>query len=317
MEQEKLNKHYLEYDIFLKRSKKDFEGRYKAEFQPNALITDFQIIKTLGAGSFGRVMLVKHKTKGDKLWAMKCMDKMHVVKSKQVQHTMYEIRVLDAVKFDFIVGMEYFFKDNVYLFIVMPFINGGEMFSHLRNLKKFDETLAKFYAAQVVLAFEYLHFLGMVYRDLKPENILIDKDGYLKVTDLGFCKKIDDQRTYTLCGNLNLKFRASFTTTSARSTNRNARSPTVGIETRARFQTNLIFRYSRILGPGDNPESGLQQIGGLVGFWSFSLRNGGRISAILRQRPDENLRENSFRKIHKSRSFLQSFKGFSHKYPAS
>jgi protein kinase A len=201
MEQEKLNKHYLEYDIFLKRAKKDFEGRYKVpEFKPNADISDFQLIKTLGAGSFGRVILVKHKTKSDKLYAMKCMDKFHIVKSKQVAHTMYEIRVLDAVRFDFIVNLDFFFKDNVYLFVVMPFVNGGEMFSHLRNMKKFDETLSKFYAAQVILAFEYLHFLGMVYRDLKPENILIDKDGYLKVTDLGFAKKIDDQRTYTLCG---------------------------------------------------------------------------------------------------------------------
>lgn len=201
MDQEKLNKHCVEYDIFLKRAKKDFETKFKtANFQESASFQDFQVIKTLGAGSFGRVMLVKHKTRGERLYAMKCMDKYHIVKSKQVAHTMYEIRVCDAVKFDFIVNLEYFFKDNVYLFLVLPFINGGEMFSHLRTMKKFDETLSKFYAAQIVLAFEYFHFLGMVYRDLKPENVLVDKDGYLKVTDLGFCKKIDDQRTYTLCG---------------------------------------------------------------------------------------------------------------------
>lgn len=84
--------------------------------------------------------------------------------------------------------------------MVMPFICGGEMFYHLRAAKKFEEALCKFYASQVILAFDYIHFLGIVYRDLKPENILIDIDGYLKITDLGFCKKIDNQRTYTLCG---------------------------------------------------------------------------------------------------------------------
>lgn len=82
----------------------------------------------------------------------------------------------------------------------MTFANGGDMFVHLREMKKFEETLARFYAVQVVLAFEYLHYMGVIYRDLKPENILLDLQGYLKVTDLGFCKKIDNTRTYTLCG---------------------------------------------------------------------------------------------------------------------
>lgn len=200
MEDPKLAKHYLEFDAFLKKAKKEFEVRWQAQFTPNATIVDFEILRTLGTGSFGRVVLCKHKSKADKLYAMKMMEKKHVVKTKQVAHTISEIRIMDALNFHFMIKMEYFFKDNVYLFLVMPFINGGEMFIHLRNLKKFDETLTKFYAAQVILAFEYIHFLGLVYRDLKPENILIDKEGFLKVTDYGFCKKIDDQRTYTLCG---------------------------------------------------------------------------------------------------------------------
>lgn len=66
-------------------------------------------------------------------------------------------------------------------------------------MKKFPEVIARFYAAQVTLGFEYIHKMGMIYRDLKPENILIDYRGFLKITDFGFCKKIND-RTYTLCG---------------------------------------------------------------------------------------------------------------------
>lgn len=200
MSDEKLHKHYSDFENILKRAKKDFELKWKEDFKPNSKLSEFSILRTLGTGSFGRVVLVKRKSKEDELYAMKMMEKSHVVKTRQVQHTLSEIRIMDAVRFEFLVYLEYFFKDNVYLFLVMPFINGGEMFSHLREMKKFDETLAKFYASQVILAFEYLHFLGLVYRDLKPENILIDVDGYIKITDYGFCKKVDDQRTYTLCG---------------------------------------------------------------------------------------------------------------------
>lgn len=198
--EQKLQKHIVEYDSFLKRSKKEFESKWKAEFQQKGSFSDFQIIKTLGTGSFGRVVLAQHRQKEGKLLAIKMMEKKHVVKTKQVQHTIAEIRVMDSVNFPFMVKMEYFFLDNVYLFLVMPFVNGGEMFGHLRNLRKFDENLSRFYTAQVVLAFEYIHYIGLVYRDLKPENILMDFNGFLKITDYGFCKKIDDQRTYTLCG---------------------------------------------------------------------------------------------------------------------
>ena len=195
----KLLKHLTDFEVFLKTSKKEFEKKWTAKFAANAKLVDFMPVKTLGTGSFGRVMFVKH-VKSKKPYAMKILEKEHIVRMKQIQNAHCEIRILDAINFPFIVRMEYFFKDNVYIYMVLPFINGGEMFTHLRNMKKFDEQLTKFYAAQVTLALEYMHFLGFVYRDLKPENILIDKDGYLRVTDLGFCKKIDEERTYTLCG---------------------------------------------------------------------------------------------------------------------
>lgn len=77
--------------------------------------------------------------------------------------------------------------------MLLPFINGGEMFTHLRRQGKFEDGLARFYAAQVVLGLEYLHTCSLVYRDLKPENILIDSAGYLRITDFGFCKKIENR----------------------------------------------------------------------------------------------------------------------------
>lgn len=74
------------------------------------------------------------------------------------------------------------------------------MFYHLKLMKRFEEPVSRFYASQVVFALEYLHYNGVVHRDLKPENILIGIDGYVLLCDFGFCKKIDKNRTYTLCG---------------------------------------------------------------------------------------------------------------------
>ena len=84
--------------------------------------------------------------------------------------------------------LEYAFQDTNTLYMVMEFVNGGELFYHLSLQGKFDEPRARFYAAQIVLALDYMHREGILYRDLKPENILIDKDGYLRITDFGLSK---------------------------------------------------------------------------------------------------------------------------------
>ncbi|KAF6019447.1 PRKACB [Bugula neritina] len=183
---------------FLVDSKSEFEKKWESPEKNTASLDDFDRIKTLGTGSFGRVMLVKHKT-GGQHYAMKILDKQKVVKLKQVEHTLNEKRILQAIKFPFLVALTYHFKDNSNLYMVLEFVAGGEMFSHLRRIGRFSESHSRFYGSQIVLAFEYLHYLDIIYRDLKPENILIDTTGYLKVTDFGFAKRVKG-RTWTLCG---------------------------------------------------------------------------------------------------------------------
>jgi len=160
----------------------------------------FSIGDTLGTGTFGRVRLVTYPVEKEKRYfALKMLKKSEIIRLKQVEHIKAEKNILSTLAHPFIVNLYTTFQDEANLYMVMEYVIGGELFSQLRKVGRFSNDTSRFYAAEIVLALEYLHERNIVYRDLKPENLLIDRDGHMKLTDFGFAKHVED-RTWTLCG---------------------------------------------------------------------------------------------------------------------
>jgi serine/threonine protein kinase len=150
----------------------------------------------IGKGSFGKVMLVRKKDDGA-VYAMKVLRKDAIIKRRQVAHTQAERDILTQLKHPFIVNLNFAFQTRDKLFMILDFINGGELFFHLKNEGRFSENRVKLYVAEIAAAMEHCHSIGVVYRDIKPENILLDKEGHIVITDFGLCKQIDDGGTKT------------------------------------------------------------------------------------------------------------------------
>ncbi|CAL3971081.1 unnamed protein product [Diplocarpon coronariae] len=170
-------------------------------------VYDFELIRTLGTGTFARVWLVRLANPSpeedhDKVYALKVLRKVEVIKLKQVDHVNHERSVLaDVAGHPFITTLITSFSDHDSLYMLLDYCPGGEVFSYLRKAKRFDENTARFYAAEIVLILEFLHEReGVAYRDLKPENLLLDADGHIKLVDFGFAKRLGNRETYTLCG---------------------------------------------------------------------------------------------------------------------
>jgi len=161
---------------------------------------DFDLRASVGTGTFSRVRVVKLKGSSDRTpMVLKIMKKCDIIQHKQVEHVKNERMILSIIEHPFIVILLATFQDDKRLFMLMEFVNGGELFGYLRTEGILSNDHAKFYAGEIILAYAYLHLINVVYRDLKPENLLIDCEGHIKLTDFGFAKVVED-RTYTLCG---------------------------------------------------------------------------------------------------------------------
>lgn len=166
-------------------------------------LKDLKIIKTLGVGGFGRVELVQHTKKANLTFALKYLKKVDMVEQQQQEHAFNEKDLQMSCNTHFIVRLYKTFRDNKYLYFLMESCLGGDLWTllHKQRNRCFKEQDARFFAACVLEAFAYLHERGIIYRDLKPENLLIDHQGYLKLTDFGFAKKLGPRgKTFTFAG---------------------------------------------------------------------------------------------------------------------
>ncbi|XP_054282176.1 ribosomal protein S6 kinase alpha-5-like isoform X2 [Macrosteles quadrilineatus] len=170
----------------------------------------FDLLKVLGTGAYGKVFLVRKKGGVDdgRLYAMKVLKKATIVqKKKTTEHTKTERQVLEAVRQSpFLVTLHYAFQTDAKLHLILDFVSGGELFTHLYQNERFPEYQVRIYIGEVVLALEHLHKLGIIYRDIKLENILLDSSGHIVLTDFGLSKEFlpheKDQRAYSFCGTI-------------------------------------------------------------------------------------------------------------------
>lgn len=168
-----------------------------------SLANSFVMIWAVGTGTFGRVLLVRLRGSSSQstsnCFALKVLRKTEIVRLRQVEHVNAERYILSRVRHPFIVDLYATFQDSLNVYMLMSYVPGGELFTHLRRAKRFTADVTRFYLATIILALKYLHSFNIIYRDLKPENLLLDSRGYLRLTDFGFAKIVDD-RTWTLCG---------------------------------------------------------------------------------------------------------------------
>ncbi|KAG9408031.1 hypothetical protein AC1031_021269 [Aphanomyces cochlioides] len=162
--------------------------------------TDFELLVVVGQGAFGKVIQVRHKPTGE-ICAMKIVSKEYLVKKNYIANMQTERDIMTKVDHPFLVKLKYAFQSPANVYLVMPYIPGGELFHTLHKEGLLLEHTACFYAAEIVLALEYLHGRGIIHRDLKPENILLDSDGHVCLTDFGLSKELpEDDEAKTVCG---------------------------------------------------------------------------------------------------------------------
>jgi len=179
------------------------EPAKKEGLKDKTSLDDFKVQKVLGKGSFGTVVKVVQKSTGA-VYAMKVMSKKELIRKKALRHIRRERSVLEYVTHPFVVGLLHAFITEAKVYLVLEYCSGGDLHQHLMaaDHSRFPEPQARFYTAELVLALEYLHELGVIYRDLKPENVLLDWEGHVRLADFGLCRAgvQDDAAATSFCG---------------------------------------------------------------------------------------------------------------------
>ncbi|XP_042476669.1 serine/threonine-protein kinase AtPK2/AtPK19-like [Macadamia integrifolia] len=163
-------------------------------------LEDFEIMKVVGQGAFGKVFQVRKKGTSE-IYAMKVMRKDKIMEKNHAEYMKAERDILTKVDHPYIVQLRYSFQTKYRLYLVLDFVNGGHLFFQLYHHGLFREDLACIYTAEIVSAVSHLHANGIMHRDLKPENILLDADGHAMLTDFGLAKQFgENTRSNSMCG---------------------------------------------------------------------------------------------------------------------
>ena len=152
-------------------------------------VKEFDPLAIIGRGAFGEVRLCKYRETGE-IFAVKKMKKSEMKLKNQIISITAEKELLVEAKNNWIVCLNFSFQDDEFLYLVMEYLHGGDLMNLLIIKNIFTEDEARFYAAELVLAIEYVHKLNYIHRDIKPDNVLIDKYGHLKLSDFGLSKKM-------------------------------------------------------------------------------------------------------------------------------
>ncbi|GMI72460.1 ARABIDOPSIS THALIANA PROTEIN KINASE 2, ARABIDOPSIS THALIANA SERINE/THREONINE PROTEIN KINASE 2 [Hibiscus trionum] len=188
-------------DVVIPENSHGHVESHPLEHQPAGL-KDFEVLKLVGQGAFGKVYQVRRSDTSD-IYAMKVMRKDKIMEKNHSEYMKSERDILTKVDHPFVVQLRYSFQTKYRLYLVLDFVNGGHLFFQLYRQGLFREDLARVYTAEIVSAVSHLHANGIMHRDLKPENILLDADGHVMLTDFGLAKEFDENtRSNSMCGTL-------------------------------------------------------------------------------------------------------------------
>ncbi|CAD8055713.1 unnamed protein product [Paramecium sonneborni] len=175
------------------------------ETKSMAKLSDFKRIKMLGKGAYGRVMLVEFEKNGkQKLYAMKILEKKNIKKESQIRHVLDERKILEKANSNFVVKLRYAFQNNSRLYFIVDYMQGGDLYYHIKSQSSVPDHFIKFYAAEILFGLQHLHSMNIIYRDLKPENILVNQSGHIKLSDFGLSKILENynEKAKTCCGTI-------------------------------------------------------------------------------------------------------------------